>query len=84
MYHKILLPLDGSKLAEGVLPYAQFLAGTLQLPMDLTACQRSGDRSTVSSGSRCRLPESSGGCVANFFDRGLPRGKRKSGRSDCR
>jgi nucleotide-binding universal stress UspA family protein len=35
MYKKILVPLDGSKLAEGVLPYAKFLAGSLQLPIDL-------------------------------------------------
>ena len=35
MYDKILLPLDGSKLAEGVLPYAKFLAGSLQLPIHL-------------------------------------------------
>jgi len=28
MYKKILVPLDGSKLAEQVLPYAQMLAGT--------------------------------------------------------
>jgi nucleotide-binding universal stress UspA family protein len=26
MYNKILVPLDGSKLAEEVLPYAKFLA----------------------------------------------------------
>jgi nucleotide-binding universal stress UspA family protein len=35
MYDKILLPLDGSKLAEEVLPYAKFLAGSLQLPIHL-------------------------------------------------
>jgi nucleotide-binding universal stress UspA family protein len=35
MYKRILIPLDGSKLAEGVLPYAKFLAGSLQLPVDL-------------------------------------------------
>jgi len=35
MYSKILVPLDGSKLAEAVLPYAAYLAGALQLPLDL-------------------------------------------------
>jgi nucleotide-binding universal stress UspA family protein len=35
MYTKILVPLDGSKLAEVVLPYASSLATSLQLPMDL-------------------------------------------------
>jgi nucleotide-binding universal stress UspA family protein len=35
MYNNILVPLDGSKLAEAVLPYAAFLAGALQLPVDL-------------------------------------------------
>ena len=35
MYKKILVPLDGSKLAEGVLPYARLLASALELPVDL-------------------------------------------------
>jgi nucleotide-binding universal stress UspA family protein len=35
MYKRILVPLDGSKLAEGVLRYAKFLAGGLQLPVEL-------------------------------------------------
>ena len=35
MYRKILIPLDGSKLAEDVLPYAKYLAANLQLPLDL-------------------------------------------------
>jgi nucleotide-binding universal stress UspA family protein len=35
MYNKILVPLDGSKLAEGVLPYVRFLAPALELPVDL-------------------------------------------------
>src|SRR4030095_2068252 len=29
------IPLDGSKTAEKVLPYARFLAGTLKLPVEL-------------------------------------------------
>jgi len=35
MYTRILTPLDGSKLAERVLPYVKFLAGALQLPVNL-------------------------------------------------
>lgn len=35
MYKKILVPLDGSKLAEAVLPYAKFLATALKLPVGL-------------------------------------------------
>lgn len=35
MYGKILVPLDGSKLSEGVLPYARWLAGALDLPVEL-------------------------------------------------
>jgi nucleotide-binding universal stress UspA family protein len=31
----MLLPLDGSKTAEKVLPYARFLARTLKLPVEL-------------------------------------------------
>jgi nucleotide-binding universal stress UspA family protein len=34
-YHRILVPLDGSTLAQAVLPYVGFLAGALQLPVDL-------------------------------------------------
>jgi nucleotide-binding universal stress UspA family protein len=35
MYDKILVPLDGSKIAERVLPYARFLATGLHLPVEL-------------------------------------------------
>ena len=35
MYKRILVPLDGSKLSEGVLPYVGFLAGRLRLPVNL-------------------------------------------------
>jgi nucleotide-binding universal stress UspA family protein len=35
MYTRLLIPLDGSKTAEKVLPYARFLAGTLKLPVEL-------------------------------------------------
>lgn len=35
MYTRILIPLDGSKTAEKVLPYARYLAATLKLPVEL-------------------------------------------------
>ncbi|HET8563433.1 MAG TPA: universal stress protein [Candidatus Binatia bacterium] len=35
MYRRILVPLDGSKVAEQVLPYARSLAGSLKLPVEL-------------------------------------------------
>ena len=35
MYSKILLPLDGSTVAEQVLPYARFLAARLKVPVEL-------------------------------------------------
>ena len=35
MYTKILIPLDGSKTAEKVLPYARFLARGLEIPIEL-------------------------------------------------
>ena len=35
MYKRIIVPLDGSELAEGVLPYARSLARALELPVTL-------------------------------------------------
>ena len=37
MYSKILVPLDGSKTAEKVLPYARYLAGNFKVPVELLA-----------------------------------------------
>jgi nucleotide-binding universal stress UspA family protein len=37
MYNKILIPLDGSKTAEKVLPYARYLAGKFDIPVELLA-----------------------------------------------
>jgi len=45
MYKNILVPLDGSKTAEAVLPYAKLLAGAMQLPVVLLHV---GDPETVS------------------------------------
>jgi len=35
MYSKILVPLDGSKVAEQILPYARFLAEAYRVPVEL-------------------------------------------------
>jgi nucleotide-binding universal stress UspA family protein len=35
MYTRILVPLDGSRTAEAVLPYARLLAGELRIPVEL-------------------------------------------------
>jgi nucleotide-binding universal stress UspA family protein len=35
MYSRMLIPLDGSKLAEQVLPYARYLAKALTIPVEL-------------------------------------------------
>jgi nucleotide-binding universal stress UspA family protein len=35
MYRRILVPLDGSQVAEQVLPYARYVAGKLKIPLDL-------------------------------------------------
>jgi len=35
MYTRMLIPLDGSKTSEKVLPFARILAGTLKLPIEL-------------------------------------------------
>lgn len=35
MYARILIPLDGSPLAEGILPYARSLEKTLKVPVEL-------------------------------------------------
>ena len=35
MYSRMLIPLDGSKVAEQVLPYARFLAKALTIPVEL-------------------------------------------------
>ena len=37
MYSKILIPLDGSRTAEKVLPYARYLAGKFKVPVELLA-----------------------------------------------
>ena len=38
MYTRMLIPLDGSKLAENVLPYARTLAGATRSPYRAVEC----------------------------------------------
>ena len=35
MYKKILVPLDGSTLSEGVLPYVRSMARAIRVPVEL-------------------------------------------------
>ena len=41
MYKRILIPMDGSPLAEQVLPYAQILAQAFQCPIEMLRVIRS-------------------------------------------
>jgi nucleotide-binding universal stress UspA family protein len=52
MYTRLLIPLDGSKTAEAVLPYGRTLAGTLNIPVELLGVVDIGVLAThVSHGS---------------------------------
>jgi hypothetical protein len=35
MYSRVIMPLDGSNLAEHILPYVRVLANGLQVPVDI-------------------------------------------------
>src|SRR6188474_3953171 len=54
MYSKILVPLDGSKTAENVLPYARSLAGKFKLPVELLAVIDIAEMATHVSAERVR------------------------------
>jgi nucleotide-binding universal stress UspA family protein len=52
MYTRLLIPLDGSKTAEAVLPYGRILTGTLKIPVELLGVVDIGALATqVSHGS---------------------------------
>lgn len=52
MYTRLLIPLDGSKTAEAVLPYGRTLSGTLNIPVELLGVVDIGALATqVSHGS---------------------------------
>jgi len=54
MFTRILIPLDGSKTAEKVLPYARFLARNLKLPVELLAVVDIVEIATHISADRAR------------------------------
>ena len=58
MYGRILIPLDGSKTAEKVLPYARFLAEMLKLPVDLLGVIDLATIATHLSGEKTRYFDS--------------------------
>jgi len=55
MYDKILIPLDGSKTAEAVLPYARYLADRLKIPAELLAVVDIADLASHMSGEKARF-----------------------------
>ena len=54
MYSKMLIPLDGSKTAEKVLPYARYLAGKLKIPIELLAVIDIAEMATHVSAEKVR------------------------------
>jgi hypothetical protein len=49
MYERVLVPLDGSRLAEGILPFILQLAGPRELDVavaEIVAARESGARSS--------------------------------------
>jgi nucleotide-binding universal stress UspA family protein len=44
MYSKIIVPLDGSKLAEQILPFARLLAGACEIPVELLRVHEPGSK----------------------------------------
>lgn len=48
MYNKILVPLDGSALSEGVLPYVRSLARAINVPVELLLVNESSQLTTSS------------------------------------
>ena len=54
MYSKILVPLDGSKTAEKVLPYARYLAGKFKVPVELLAVLDIAEMATHITAERAR------------------------------
>jgi len=54
MYSKILVPLDGSKTSEKVLPYARHLAGKFKIPVELLAVLDIAEMATHVSAERAR------------------------------
>jgi nucleotide-binding universal stress UspA family protein len=55
MHRKILVPLDGSKTAEAVLPPALYLASSLKIPLELVRVVDTGEFGASSSPEIARL-----------------------------
>jgi nucleotide-binding universal stress UspA family protein len=55
MYTRMLIPLDGSKTAEAVLPYARALGGVLKIPVELLLVIDTGELATQVTASRARF-----------------------------
>jgi nucleotide-binding universal stress UspA family protein len=55
MYSKILVPMDGSKTAENVLPYARYLAGKFKIPVELLAVVDIGEAATHMASEKARF-----------------------------
>ena len=55
MFTKMLIPLDGSRTAEKVLPYARALGGVLKIPVELLAVVDIGDMATHITASKARF-----------------------------
>lgn len=58
MFSKILVPLDGSKAAEKVLPHARSLAGKLKVPVELLAVVDIADVASHTASERPRFLDS--------------------------
>lgn len=54
MFTKLLIPLDGSKTAEKVLPYARFLAGKFKMAVELLAVLDIAEMATHVSAEKAR------------------------------
>jgi nucleotide-binding universal stress UspA family protein len=54
MFTKMLIPLDGSKTAEKVLPYARYLAGKFKIPVELFAVIDIAEMATHISAEKVR------------------------------
>jgi nucleotide-binding universal stress UspA family protein len=54
LYSKMLIPLDGSKTAEKVLPYARYLAGKFKIPVELLAVIDIAEMATHISAEKAR------------------------------